>query len=405
MTFWIISSLITIFCIASFFILTRKSAAKSDNNKTEKDKNAREDSLTKQYFKKSLAEIERDMEAGIISEEEAIAAKGEIAREILRLEKENAVKNSWVDSENGKIKLLYIPNLTFISSLLLIPIIAFMLYNILGSPNLPSMPLALRTNPAEQNIGAEIDIEEAVKRVEEQLARTPDDARGWSIIAPVYMRLQRYDDAVNALRKLQTLLPPNADIETDLAEALVMANNGEVTKEAIDLLKSAAKRDPKHIRSRVYLASEAMRNGDYKEAIQIWQSLKQLASGSEEWLALVEEGLQEAQANLAEQAGNNQQEGMGRNENSINEKQEEQTPPQNGTDSQAELIQQMVARLENRLNEEGGSIEEWTQLVRSFLVLGEKEKAQQAYNKAKLAYPKEEERLEVDALAKQAGLE
>ena len=39
-----------------------------------------------------------------------------------------------------------------------------------------------------------------VAQVEAHLARNPEDGRGWEVIAPVYLRLGRFDDAVKARR-------------------------------------------------------------------------------------------------------------------------------------------------------------------------------------------------------------
>jgi cytochrome c-type biogenesis protein CcmH len=53
---------------------------------------------------------------------------------------------------------------------------------------------------------------------------------------------------------------------------------------------------------------------------------------------------------------------------------------------------------------EGGSIEEWTQLVRSRLVLGERDLAQTAYDAAVKAYPDPAMRVALDALARDENL-
>ena len=67
-------------------------------------------------------------------------------------------------------------------------------------------------------------------------------------------------------------------------------------------------------------------------------------------------------------------------------------------------ILKMVSGLADRLSRQGGSLDEWTQLVRSEIVLGDMGKAQSAYNAAKKAYPDGAERAGLDALAAQAGL-
>ena len=67
-------------------------------------------------------------------------------------------------------------------------------------------------------------------------------------------------------------------------------------------------------------------------------------------------------------------------------------------------IRKMVSGLADRLARQGGSIEDWTQLVRSEIVLGDMSKAQSAYDAARKAYPEAMDRADLDALAAQAGL-
>ena len=64
----------------------------------------------------------------------------------------------------------------------------------------------------------------------------------------------------------------------------------------------------------------------------------------------------------------------------------------------------MVDGLDARLKAQGGTIEEWTQLVRSRLVQGRTGEAQAAYAAARKAYPQAVDRAELDALALSSGL-
>jgi cytochrome c-type biogenesis protein CcmH len=51
-------------------------------------------------------------------------------------------------------------------------------------------------------------------------------------------------------------------------------------------------------------------------------------------------------------------------------------------DERREMIEGMVSRLAERLNDEGGSVDEWLRLVRSYAVLGRRDDARQALDKA-----------------------
>ncbi len=348
------------------------------------------------YFKAQLDELEKDIKADLISEKEAQGAKAELARELI---KQRAEATANKNKEKQLTKALIISTPVFLISLLLIVVISFITYSYYGSPNLPASPLALRVSPE----GQRVEIENAVEKVEERLKDNPDDARGWAVIAPIYMRMQRFDESVIAYRNVIRLLPPSADTQTDLAEALLMANDSEANAEIMALLDSASKLDPRHIRSRFYLAGEAMRVGDNEGALEKWQELIMLSNGQEEWLEIVNEGLNETQARIALQQSNNEQT-QPQSEPSQTEPSQTE-PSQPDVNAQADFIAQMVERLETRLNEEGGTIEEWTQLVRSLLVLNDKDKAQQFYDKAKQAYPDDDETIELDNLAKQADLQ
>jgi cytochrome c-type biogenesis protein CcmH len=62
----------------------------------------------------------------------------------------------------------------------------------------------------------------------------------------------------------------------------------------------------------------------------------------------------------------------------------------------------MVQRLNDRLSEQGGTIEEWQRLVRAYAVLKQPELARDALSRARMAYPSEAASL--DALATELGL-
>jgi cytochrome c-type biogenesis protein CcmH len=64
----------------------------------------------------------------------------------------------------------------------------------------------------------------------------------------------------------------------------------------------------------------------------------------------------------------------------------------------------MVDGLAARLASEGGTVDEWTQLVRSRMVQGRVEDAQAAYDAARKAHPDAAERNELDVLAADNGL-
>jgi cytochrome c-type biogenesis protein CcmH len=354
MLFWLIAIAVTAIACAALYYAAGWRVVNAD---------AVESHDANSHFRLVLAGIDADLAAGKLGESEATAAKGELAREILRLK-----------SEAGRVARagLAFGRAAMLSGLALVGLLALGLYAWLGSPDLPSQPLSGRADVAAQ----QLDLDTAIARIETQLTANPDDLRGWTVIAPAYIEQGRYGDAVRAYRRIIDLSGATPDLQTSLAEALLLANEETGADEAIVLLQAAAAADPGHVMSRLYLASVLTGVERYEEAVPIWKDVLALAKGDEPWLASAQQGLAVAENDGAVAAD----------------------------DQQAEMIGQMVSGLATRLAADGGSVEEWTQLVRAYLVLGDKDKAQAAFDDAVAAYPQAFDRGELDTLALGAGL-
>lgn len=353
MTIWIFIIAITaIACLTLYYAAARRTV----------NAGLAVDEATAGHFRLQLAEIDSDRAVGRLDEAEAVAARGELAREVIR----HRGKAGTSAVEAGRRSWAVLP-------IAAIALLSVGTYWMLGRPELPAAPLAERTAATETSI----DLDAAVKTIETRLAQTPDDLRGWQVIGPAYMQLSRYDDAVRAFTRVNELAGPTADTETNLAEAMLARDNGVAGPATMALLKSAAARDPSHIASRFYIASEDTRAGNYEAAIAEWNALLALGTGDEPWAVTARDGLKFAETAL------------------------HPTAPAAADQPQ---IAAMVDGLDARLKASGGTIAEWTQLVRSRLVQGQIEDAQAAYDAARLAYPDALMRADLDVLAADNGL-
>lgn len=355
MIFWSIAITVTaVACAALFYAAGRRTVNAAPPEMADANN----------QFRQILAGIDADEASGKLDPEQAVAARGELAREMLR------ARNEAKASQEGELSR---PILAV--GLVAIAALSFGLYALLGSPNLPASPLAERTDVMAQTM----DMDDAIARIEARLASAPDDVRGWSVIAPAYVELGRFADAANAYRKVIDLSGATPDLQTDLAEALLLeagASGQEGSEPAMELLRAAAASDASHVRSRLYLAAELMRMQRYEEAAGFWQGAIALAQGDEAWLPAAQQGLDVARNGGVDTTAQ----------------------------QQVEMIQGMVSGLSERLASQGGTVEEWTQLVRSYLVLGDLAGAQQAYDDAVAAYPAAFDRGELDTMALAAGL-
>jgi cytochrome c-type biogenesis protein CcmH len=75
-------------------------------------------------------------------------------------------------------------------------------------------------------------------------------------------------------------------------------------------------------------------------------------------------------------------------------------------DQQNDMVRSMVARLADRLKQNGNDIEGWQRLLRAYMVLGERDKAQAAAADAKRALASDADKLrQIDDMIKSLGLE
>src|SRR6266508_1289339 len=195
-------------------------------------------------YRDQLEEVERDRALGRIGAAEAEAARIEVSRRLI-----GAVDAAGSAADRPAAASAPRRRAFAVALLTGLPIGAFGLYLALGSPQLPGQPITERqaTRPDDQGIEA------LVARTEAYLQRNPSDGRGWEVLAPVYLRLGRFDDAVKARQNALRLNGESAERQTDLGEALMASANGIVTADANKAFERAITLDANDPRARFYL--------------------------------------------------------------------------------------------------------------------------------------------------------
>jgi cytochrome c-type biogenesis protein CcmH len=311
-------------------------------------------------YRDQLDEIERDRAAGLIGDREAEAARLEVSRRLLAATDVTApVPQESAGWRRRAVALI---------ALLLLPLGAASLYLALGSPDLPGQPQAARREmPPEQR-----SIADLVGRVEAHLEANPEDGRGWEVIGPVYMRLGRYDDAVKARRNSLRLLGPAAVREADLGEALTGAANGIVTAEARAAFDRAVALDPEDFRAHYFSGLAAEQDGRPKDAADIWTKLLAGAPEDAAWIGFVRESLLRVDPNASvPQPGPSQATPDASGPSAADVAAAGQMSPE----QRETMVRGMVARLAERLKQDGSDVDGWLRLLRAYMVLGDKEQA------------------------------
>ena len=180
-------------------------------------------------YQDQMMEIDRDLNIGLIDAQAAISAKIEIKRRML------AVK----EQTSGQGGLATTPALIFI--LLFIPVFAFGMYFQIGSPQIPSQPIASR----QAEIAQLTAITQSAGRLQASLESAPDggDIKDWLLLAQIYTSLGDYGLVARALdavvkgfeRGFENFENGDfgADI-TDEARAQILANYAEALIRSTD---------------------------------------------------------------------------------------------------------------------------------------------------------------------------
>lgn len=374
MVFWILIALLT--GAATLSVLVPLS-------RTRRRKEAASSSADEAVYREQLAAIETELERGLIDIEAADAARTEIARRLLAAhDRDDTAKQD--APQSGRLKLAQG------LALLVLPVAAFGLYFVLGSPDLPDQPLLSRlTAPAEEQ-----SVDLLVARVERHLAENPEDGQGWAVIAPVYLSLGQPQASAKAYSNAIRILGPRQTWLTDMGEALTIANQGLVTADARAAFEQAVALEPGAVKPRFFLALALGQEGRNDDAIAAWQALLE---GADETAAWVGAARQEMARLTGETPAGNTLRGPSQEEVAA-------AGEMNADDRQA-MISNMVAGLAERLSTEGGSVEEWNRLIRAYMVLGKKQDAEKALAEALSAYADKPEDLSmIKDAASQLGL-
>jgi len=370
MTLWLVFALMTAAAIfAVLWPLGRRTAAAGGSDIA--------------VYRDQLAEIDRDRATGLIAEADAEAAKVEVSRRLI------AAADAAETEKSTGASSVWRRRATAIAGLLLLPAGAAVLYLLLGSPQLPDEPLSSRLAA----LRGDRSIEGMIAQVEKHLAEHPDDARGYAVLAPVYLRLGRFDDAVTARRKIIAISGENAERQSDLGEALTAAANGVVTAEAKSAFDRALTLDKSDLKARFYSGLAAQQDGDKNKAAAIWRAMLSEAPPDAPWAGAVHDALTQIGADTPSAAAPGPSAGDIAAAGKMNEK------------DRVAMITQMVDRLAERLKQDGSDVEGWQRLLRAYVVMGDHDKAKAAAEDARRALAGEPDKLrQIEGTIKSLGL-
>ncbi len=328
-----------------------------------------------QFYQEQLADLEHETTQERFTPQEIQSARAEIGRTLLTIVKQQKVTSHQRDKPSQNLWAL-------VGALIILPLLAVTIYFQYGHPDYRDQPLDLRIEE-----GNKADpVTASVKAIEADLVKDPANLRAWSTLAPVYMRLGRYDDAVIAYRKTLDLAGETSELLAHFGESLMAAANGQVTYEAKGAFTKAIMHDPDMAMAHYYLGLAQEQAGEKILALQIYENLADKITDKPRWLRII-------RTKIAQLKG----------EPETVEPDTNQSQGKNIGDN--ELISGMVSRLATRLDQSGGTVEDWLRLIRSYTVIEQMDNARKALATAYKAYGQDKTaKLQLDTLSHELKL-
>jgi len=286
--FWIICALLL--AVALLFVVWPLWSSAVKNNEVVRD------AANLEIFRDQVVEMDADLANGLLTPELYEQGKRELQMRLV--EEVKSPHGSGTGSARNPLKALAVV------LVVLIPLVSVGLYWKLGNLD---VFLPQDKHASAEGFGTVLS-DTALKELEDKLAKKPDNPEGWLLLARSYVELERYGDAANAYDKLTKLVPNEAQLWADYADALAMTQGQSLRGEPTVLLSKALEVDANNPKTLALAGSAAMERGDYPAAIKYWENLlQQMPNKNSEDAKMVASGVQQARNFLAQIKGDKMQ--------------------------------------------------------------------------------------------------
>ena len=376
-----------------------------------------------QVYRDQLKEVDRDLARGVVGPEDAERTRAEISRRVLSADAQlrEGGDSGGQPSRGGRV-----------AALLLVLVLAagsVGLYSQLGAPGYSDLPLKSRvaqSDAARANRLAQAEIEaqmpaadlnpeatpqflELMERLRDTVEKRPDDLRGLTLLARNEAALGDYKAAYAAQQRIIDVKSADASAAdyTYLAELMVSAAGGYVSKDAEEALRSALERDPRNAPARYYLGLYLMQVDRPDAAFRTWDALLRESNPNAPWVAPIRQHIEE----VAWRAGETDYSlpplpdapaaatgtAPGPSAKDI------EAASEMSTEERDQMIRSMVQGLSERLATEGGSASEWARLIGALGVLGDTEQARNIWTEAQGIFAADQQAMEMLRQAAQSA--
>jgi cytochrome c-type biogenesis protein CcmH len=217
-------------------------------------------------LKDQLAELEADHARGVVADAQYAEIKAELERRVI-----DDVGKADVTSAAAATRSRW----PAVALAALMPLAAAGLYVKYGDPAAFDRELQAAAAPEDDahTLSPE-QLDGMVASLRKRLEKDPDNAQGWFTLARSLYQMRNFDEAAKAYERLLALVPDDADLLADYADALAMAQGRKFEGKPRELIAKALALDPRQWKALAMAGTDAFNQGDYKAAVARWEALR-----------------------------------------------------------------------------------------------------------------------------------
>lgn len=209
-------------------------------------------------YRDQLAEVDRDVERGVLTADQAEAARVEIQRRMLSIA-------PGAKAAGGKALR---PAAVAAAVAVAVPLVSFGIYYKLGNPALPDQPYAARAAQIAQDKAQANQFQEMVDTLAARLQQQPGDGKGWAMLGRSLAVLGQTDRAQDAYEKALPLLPGDAQVRLEYATLLLadVPEDGPVPPRVAAIMREVLAIDPDNPRALFFVGLDEAQRGHTTQA-------------------------------------------------------------------------------------------------------------------------------------------
>ena len=259
--FWLIVSTMTVLVLGLLLWPLLKRTAAAVTGEQEK---------TLSIFRQQFAELVQDRANGVLTDELYEQARRELERRLLEetgaTETTPTMARRQVSSRPVALALAII-----------IPTVSGLLYWELGNP----LAMTQSDEPALSGQGTAEGAHQSpdglaamVERLQQKMEENPNDGVGWGMLARSYMAMGRHADAVPIYEKAVKLIPDDAQLLVDYADALGVLHGRKLDGKPEVLIQQALKIDPRNVKALMLAGTVAFNRKNFARAAKDWEQAR-----------------------------------------------------------------------------------------------------------------------------------